>query len=195
MASNELVKQSKATLAAALHRARAQASRLDAQRSSGQDVIARAFGSALLGPSTALVTGLTEGKFRNRDGSYLSLGPVPLSVLVSGMAQLAGVFFPDAARPLSYVTAANLGLAAGTLGREYGSKKPQTQKPQPTVAGDYGPHDPRYAALDYGVHAQGEPPHTLQVAGLHDAESYDPGHDPLESESAWTPEELELMQG
>ena len=185
MATTELVKQSKTALAAALNRARAQASRLDSQKSSGQQTIARAFGSGLLGPSSALATGWVEGKFRNRDGSHLSLGPIPLSVLVAGLAQGAGIFFPQATGPLSYVTAANLGLAAGTLGREHGSKSQRRVKVGEDL--DYGQYAETVAQAD---------PYALDV-GSEDYELDDDilEDDGLDSESGWTAEELELIAG
>lgn len=80
----------------------------------------RLVGAVGTGPLSAGATGYLETRFPSRDGSPLSLGPVPLSGVIGTLATVGAALPWAGAEQSSYVAASNLGLAAGTLGRKAG---------------------------------------------------------------------------
>jgi hypothetical protein len=80
-------------------------------------------GAVVTGPITAAATGYVETRFPNKDGSMLSLGPIPLPLMVAGAGLGASFFFDDpiAKTQALSVTSSNVGLWAGTMGRGYGA--------------------------------------------------------------------------
>ena len=83
--------------------------------------LGRTLGASVTGPATAGLTGFIEGRVRNKDGTMLSLGPVPLPVCVGVPALVGSVFDHFLSNQLAFVASAQFGLAAGTLGRAYGT--------------------------------------------------------------------------
>lgn len=75
------------------------------------------------GPVTAGVTGYLETRFPNKDGTMMSLGPLPLPLVVAGSGLAASFVLesPIAKNQALMVTASNTGLWAGTMGRGYGA--------------------------------------------------------------------------
>jgi len=83
-----------------------------------------AYGGAMVtGPVSAGATGYLETRFPNKDGTMLSLGPIPLPLVVAGLG-LAGsvaVKNPVGRFQLLSVVSSNMGLWTGTVGRGYGA--------------------------------------------------------------------------
>ena len=182
----------------------------EAERSAHfRSLVGRGVGSLVTGPATAGVVGYLETRFPSKDGSRMSLGPVPLSALAGIGAAAASVVPWVGAHQMSYVAAANFGLAMGTLARGYGAAdraksiadKKRAAKAalaqldkEPKVAGvfddGYG-HIELTDGYDYD-----EEDSTYD--GHYDGH-YDAGHDGDSSyvgalpEDEWTPQERELL--
>jgi hypothetical protein len=101
------------TLARSRVRARSQALEMGERIS---DVIGE--GLAL---ATGAAVGAAEGRFRNKDRSPLSLGPVPLPVVVAVTSSVAGVM--TGRRSFNYVAAGALGAWGYRLGQGWGAKQ------------------------------------------------------------------------
>ena len=82
-------------------------------------------GSVFIGPLSALGVGFLETRYPNKDGTAMSLGPVPLPVVLSALCTVGAMFSPWQVlnSQLHYITASNLGLYAGSLGRGYGVER------------------------------------------------------------------------
>jgi hypothetical protein len=81
--------------------------------------------SDVLGSGLALVTGLAvgaaEGRYRNKGGSPLQLGPVPFPVLVATVSTVGGLW--TGRRAFNYVAAGALGAQGAKLGKAWGAKQ------------------------------------------------------------------------
>lgn len=80
-------------------------------------------GAIATGPAVAGLTGYLETRFPNKDGTMLSLGPLPLPLVVAGSGLAASFVLDDpiAKGQALSVVASNTGLWAGTMGRGYGA--------------------------------------------------------------------------
>lgn len=110
--------KSKESLARIASRAKGEADKAEEERGTAMATLSRTVAATVTGPASAALTGYIETRFPNKDGNRMSLGPVPLPVVI-GTTALAGSFFIWG-NQLSHIAAANYGLAAGTLGRGYG---------------------------------------------------------------------------
>ena len=80
-------------------------------------------GAVATGPLVAGLTGYLETRFPNKDGTMMSLGPLPLPLVVAGSGLAASFVLDDpiAKSQALSVVAANTGLWTGTMGRGYGA--------------------------------------------------------------------------
>lgn len=86
--------------------------------------------------STAAAVGVVEARFRNRDKTPLSLGPVPAHLLV-GSALSITQWFADPAGQVSAASNGCLGAYGATLGRGWGSTWRAKAVPGGKVQGDW----------------------------------------------------------
>lgn len=73
-----------------------------------------------LAMATGAAIGAAEGRFRNKGGAPLSLGPIPLPLVVATTATIAGV--ATGRRAFNYAAAGALGAFGYRLGNAYGTK-------------------------------------------------------------------------
>lgn len=87
------------------------------------ETVAQYAGAVITGPVTSAATGYLETRFPNKDGSMMSLGPLPLPLVVAGTGLGASFFLDDpiAKSQALSVVASNTGLWTGTMGRGYGA--------------------------------------------------------------------------
>ena len=80
--------------------------------------------SDLLGTGLAMATGAAvgaaEGRFRNKDRTPLSLGPVPLPLAVAAVSSAAGLF--TGRRAFNYAAAGAVGAFGYNIGKGWGAK-------------------------------------------------------------------------
>lgn len=107
-------------------------------------------GGSAAGVASSGLVGFIEGRFRNKDGSMISLGPVSLPATVATLSSIAsvGLFaagMPGASAVAAHVTSANAGLATGTWARAQGALRRQKvadkSKNQKGVGGSGDPLD------------------------------------------------------
>ena len=93
------------------------------QNSEMLETVANYGGAVVTGPVSAAGTGFLETRFPNKDGTMLSLGPIPLPLVVGATALTGSLFVKNriAKGQALAVVASNVGLWAGTVGRGYGA--------------------------------------------------------------------------
>lgn len=117
--AEDLMTKSKTALARQVDRLKSAARRDGASMEAFGTKVADTLGNGTAWATAALV-GVVEGRFRNKDGSPLSLGPVPLPLL--GVAGLTGLaWFWNPAGQVSYASAGLAGYHGGTMGRGWGT--------------------------------------------------------------------------
>lgn len=122
MAISDFANRSRASLARSLTSLTSRASKLADEHSEFIESANEVIAATVTGPGTAAALGYLETRVPNKDGTRLSLGPVPLGVLTGGATMVTSMFVPRLARThLRIVSASHFGLVAGTYGRGYGA--------------------------------------------------------------------------
>ena len=120
----ELMSRSKESIARSLARAEGVAAREESEKSEILSAANEYAAAGLTGPLSAGGVGFIETRFPNKDGSRLSLGPIPLPVVTGLVPMAVAPFTPSGvATHLRIVGAAHWGLAAGTYGRGWGAMR------------------------------------------------------------------------
>lgn len=112
---------SKSALVRALNTASNKVERTEEEKAEILELLGRTAGATVVGPGVSAIVGFIETRWPNKDGTPLSLGPVPLSVVI-GAPMLIGSLFPwVGAKQMSYVACALFGGASYRLGHAYGA--------------------------------------------------------------------------
>ncbi len=116
--ATELSGQSKTALAKAVTRLQASKDRQKREAQSMGTKLSHAIGGITAG-ATAAAVGIAEGRFRNRDGTPLSVGPIPLP-LAAGAAALGLSWWWNPGNQVSAAYAGCMGAYAVSIGRGWG---------------------------------------------------------------------------
>lgn len=131
----DLVQRSKSALAAMVERGQAASKRESARTVALTEKVYNVLGG-LTAMSTAAVVGVMEARFRNKDKTPLSLGPVPAHLLVGTGLSITS-FWMDPAGQVTAAAQGCHGAYGATIGRGWGNAWRAKASPAGKVAGDW----------------------------------------------------------
>ena len=116
--STDLAQASKGALVRQVERLHKSRAREKAKALETGERVTDLLGVSLAG-ITGAVVGAAEGRFRNRDKSPLSVGPVPLPLATAAVASVGALFTGN--RSFAYAAAGALGAMGYNLGKGWGA--------------------------------------------------------------------------
>lgn len=136
--TTDLVQRSKSALAAMVERGQAASKRENARTVQFTEKLYKGLGG-ITAMSTAAAVGVVEARFRNKDKTPLSLGPVPAHLLV-GTGLTITAFWMDPFGQVSAAAQGCHGAYGATIGRGWGNAWRAKASPAGKVGGEWEDH-------------------------------------------------------